>query len=86
MQVKFRVYMNLSIIIVNYKTPQLLIDCLTTVFAETRQITFEVLVVDNASGDNSRELVTRAFPQVQWIQMSYNAGFASTTTTGCCPR
>jgi GT2 family glycosyltransferase len=74
--------MNLSIIIVNYKTPQLLIDCLTTVFAETRQITFEVLVVDNASGDNSRELVTRAFPQVQWIQMSYNAGFARANNEG----
>jgi hypothetical protein len=74
--------MNLSIIIINYKTPQLLIDCLTTVFAQTRHIAFEVLIVDNDSGDNSRELVTRRFPQVQWIQMTYNAGFARANNEG----
>ena len=42
--------MDLSIIIVNYKTPHLVIDCLATVYGQTSQISFEVIVIDNASG------------------------------------
>ena len=73
---------DLSIIIVNYKTPQLLIDCLKTVYQQTPADRAEVIVVDNASGDNSRERVTAAFPQVKWIQLSYNAGFARANNEG----
>jgi GT2 family glycosyltransferase len=72
----------LSVIIVNYKTPQLLTDCLATFLTGASQVSLEVIVVDNASGDNSRELVTRAFPQVKWIQMTYNAGFARANNEG----
>jgi GT2 family glycosyltransferase len=67
---------SLSIIIINYKTPQLVIDCLRTIYEETVDLSFEVIVVDNASGDDSREMIGRAFPSVRWIQMDYNAGFA----------
>jgi GT2 family glycosyltransferase len=74
--------MALSIIIVNYKTPALLVDCLHTVFTGRETIPMEVIVVDNASGDNSREIVTTAFPQVKWIQLSYNAGFARANNEG----
>jgi GT2 family glycosyltransferase len=66
----------LSIIIVNYKTPGLLLDCLETVYAQTQQPAFEVLVVDNASGDDSRQRVTGKYPLVKWIQLDDNAGFA----------
>jgi GT2 family glycosyltransferase len=74
--------MSISIIIVNYKTPGLLVDCLRTVFTGRETIPTEVIVVDNASGDNSREIVTTAFPQVKWIQLSYNAGFARGNNEG----
>jgi glycosyltransferase involved in cell wall biosynthesis len=63
--------MAISIIIVNYKTPALLVDCLRTVLTGRETVSMEVIVVDNASGDNSREIVTSAFPQVKWIQLSY---------------
>ncbi|OQP45457.1 family 2 glycosyl transferase [Niastella yeongjuensis] len=72
----------LSVIIVNYKTPQLLTDCLATFFSGQNQENLEVIVVDNASGDNSQEIVTRAFPRVKWVQMSYNAGFARANNEG----
>jgi GT2 family glycosyltransferase len=72
----------ISIIIVNYKTPGLLVDCLHTVFVPPLSIPVEVIVVDNASGDNSKEIVTTAFPQVKWIQLSYNAGFARANNEG----
>lgn len=68
--------MQLSIIIVNYRTPQLTVDCLRTVYNQTSNIEFEVIVVDNNSGDDSPNLIRTAFPQVVWIQMEYNAGFA----------
>lgn len=72
----------LSIVIVNYKTPQLLANCLQTVFEPAPSIPIEVIVVDNASGDNSRELIASLFPAVTWIQMSYNAGFARANNEG----
>lgn len=74
--------MAISIIIVNYKTPALLVDCLRTVLTGRETVRMEVIVVDNASGDNSREIVTSAFPQVKWIQLSYNAGFARANNEG----
>ena len=66
----------ITIIIVNYKTPQLTVNCLRSVYDQTANISFEVIVVDNASGDNSREIILAAFPQVRSLQMNYNAGFA----------
>jgi hypothetical protein len=74
--------MAISIIIVNYKTPALTVDCLRTVFTGQQTVATEVIVVDNASGDNSREIITGAFPQVKWIQLSYNAGFARGNNEG----
>lgn len=66
----------LSIIIVNYKTPKLLSDCLTTIVNATRDISYEIIVADNYSNDNSEDIILSQFPFVKWIQMSYNAGFA----------
>jgi GT2 family glycosyltransferase len=73
---------DLSIIIVNYKAPQLLVNCLQTVYQDMQPGLAEVIVVDNASGDNSFELVTSAFPQVKWIAMPYNSGFARANNEG----
>ena len=74
--------MDLSIIIVNYKTPQLTSDCLRSVFANTTGIEFEVIAVDNDSGDNIEPLIHQNFPAVQFIQMNYNAGFARANNQG----
>lgn len=74
--------MDLSIIIVNYKTPGLVLGCLHTVYQETQAIAFEVIVVDNASGDDSRNRIMSAYPSVRWIQLDYNAGFARANNEG----
>ncbi|MFT3751190.1 MAG: glycosyltransferase [Agriterribacter sp.] len=74
--------MMLSIIIVNYKTPQLVVDCLHTVFNEKFNFQLEIIIVDNASGDSSRQIVTSAFPDIRWVQMDYNAGFARANNAG----
>lgn len=72
----------LTIIIVNYRTPQLLLDCLRTIVNQSGNLVPEIIIVDNASGDNSRQLIHNDFPSVKWIQMSYNAGFARANNEG----
>jgi len=74
--------MSLSIIIVNYKSVQLVLDCLELIEADPSARDFELIVVDNASGDNSRQQVLSAFPGVVWIQMDYNSGFARANNEG----
>ncbi len=74
--------MELSIIIVNYKSPELIINCLQTVIDQTKNISFEIIIVDNNSDDESKELICTAFPQVVWIDMTYNAGFARANNAG----
>ncbi|QMW01181.1 glycosyltransferase family 2 protein [Spirosoma foliorum] len=73
---------DLSIIIVNYKTPQLILDCLESVYTYTQNIHFEVLIVDNQSDDNSQAIIQASFPEVRWFQMGYNSGFARANNLG----
>ncbi|MGC4103704.1 glycosyltransferase [Ferruginibacter sp.] len=70
----------LSIILVNYKVPLVALDCLRTLFPLPPEM--EVIVVDNHSGDDSRDLILSRFPQVQWVQMDYNSGFARGNNAG----
>lgn len=68
--------MKLSIIIVSWNTRQLLADCLTSLYQYPPQDAFEVIVVDNASDDDSAALVREQFPQVRLIESPENVGFA----------
>ncbi len=68
---------DLSIVIVNWNTREMLRDCLTSVRAGLRGITAEVIVVDNASSDGSAGMVADAFPEVTLIRNSENRGFAA---------
>lgn len=72
----------LSIIIVDWNTRDLLRDCLSSVYDETRVTSFEVFVVDNASSDGSVEMVKREFPQVRLIENRENLGFARANNQG----
>lgn len=74
--------MDLSIILVNYNSPQLVLDCIKSIYQETRKLSFEIIIVDNASADNSRQIITEKYPGVVWIQMDYNAGFARANNAG----
>ena len=74
--------MQLSIIIVNYKSPELLAACIQSVLANTKNTEFEIIVVDNDSKDNSRQFISDKFPAIKWIQMDYNAGFARANNEG----
>jgi len=60
----------------------MLADCLQSVFSFTSGIVLEIIVVDNHSQDNSRELIAAQFPYVKWIQQDYNSGFARGNNAG----
>jgi GT2 family glycosyltransferase len=74
--------MSVSIIIVNYKSIALLLDCLRSIYQFSSAQQIEVIVVDNDSGDESETILAQAYPQVRWIQMGYNAGFARANNEG----
>jgi GT2 family glycosyltransferase len=69
--------MDVSVIIVNWNTRQLLCDCLNSLKESTRNISYEVFVVDNNSSDDSVEMVQECFPDVNLIVNDTNAGFAA---------
>lgn len=69
--------MDLSIIIVNWNTRALLKDCLQSVYANMPEIAFEIIVVDNASDDDSVAMVRQYFPDVKLIRNQKNRGFAA---------
>ncbi|MDD5168436.1 MAG: glycosyltransferase family 2 protein [Syntrophales bacterium] len=69
--------MDVSVIIVNWNTRSILHNCLTSIFQTTREIAFEVIVVDNGSTDGSPEMVERDFPSVRMILNKDNRGFGA---------
>jgi GT2 family glycosyltransferase len=74
--------MDLSIIIVNYKTPELTTRCIESVCNSTVNFGFEIIVVDNDSQDNSEEKITKKFPNVKWINSGDNLGFGRANNLG----
>ncbi len=66
----------ISLVIVNWNTKDLLMECLTSVFETIRGIPFEVWVVDNGSVDGSVSAVRKKFPQVSILENGRNLGFA----------
>lgn len=76
--------MDVSVIIVNYNTCRLLLDCLASIYEHTRNVGFEVIVVDNASSDGSESYVTGQFPEVVWVNAGSNLGFGRANNLGAC--
>ena len=68
--------MKLSIIILSFNTKKLTKKCLASIFKYPPRFQFEVLVVDNASKDDSPEMIRNNFPQVKLIINKKNLGYA----------
>lgn len=74
---------SLLVVIVNYKTPRLTIDCLHSLVGEIRSLpNTRVAIADNASGDNSAAEISAAIAAVGWsdwasfVPLKRNGGFA----------
>lgn len=74
--------LDVSIIIVNWNTKALLRECLESIDVQTRGISYEIIVVDNASADHSGTMVREEFPEVILIENTDNRGFAAANNQG----
>jgi GT2 family glycosyltransferase len=67
---------DVSTIIVNWNSADYVIDCIESIYRETKAITFEIIVIDNASFDGCGEKLAQSYPDVVFIQSDANLGFA----------
>src|SRR5262245_22267765 len=76
--------MDLSVVIINYKSREPLIACLDALLAEVRGsgLEVDVLVIDNASGDGSLEMLAQRFPAIRRIANPENVGYARAVNQG----
>jgi len=78
----------LAVVIINYKTPQMLIDCLESLLPELQGVNVKVVVVDNLSQDDSLLLIQQWIDKQvvgEWVQLiasSENSGFSGGNNTG----
>jgi N-acetylglucosaminyl-diphospho-decaprenol L-rhamnosyltransferase len=68
--------LDLSIIIVNWRSQAYVSQCLASICANADAISYEIFVVDNASYDGCEQMLKSEFPSVIFIQSEHNLGFA----------
>ena len=73
---------DLSIITVNTNNRKILEECLASIQKNTHQISFDIIVTDNASTDGSREMIKTKFPLVRLIENTENLGFIKASNQG----
>ena len=74
--------MDLSVIIVSFNTKALLRDSIKSICDTINSLSYEIIVIDNASDDGSREMIEAEFDKVILIRNVHNAGFASANNQG----
>lgn len=72
----------LDIVLVSYNTAEYTLRAIESVFAETHDTKFRIIMVDNDSKDNSVKLIEDHFPDVKIIQTGANLGFAGGVNIG----
>ena len=74
--------MDLTVLILNFNTKDLLNSCLQSIFDKKWQHRIEVMIVDNGSSDGSAALVKKNFPQVNFVESGENLGFTGGNNLG----
>lgn len=74
--------MNVSIIIVNYNTKNLLVNCVDSILLKTNDLEFEIIVVDNGSQDGSQQIIKEQYPGIRLIESDVNLGFGAANNLG----
>lgn len=73
---------DVSIVVVSYNTREITLQCLDSIFSSIAKVTFEVIVIDNASSDNSVRSIQDAYPKIKMIANEENRGFAAANNQG----
>jgi N-acetylglucosaminyl-diphospho-decaprenol L-rhamnosyltransferase len=75
--------MDLSIIYVNWNSVDFLRESIASVYQHTSELSFEIVVVDNASPQQGVDSIKETYPEVTIIQSGKNLGFAGANNLGC---
>ena len=75
---------DVSIIIVNYNTINLTKQCLDSIFEHTKDITLQIIVVDNNSTDDSVKILGNLYSNIEIISNDVNIGYGRATSIGLC--
>lgn len=73
---------DVTIIIVNYNTKKLTIDCIKSIIEFTKDVVYEIIVVDNASIDDTCHEIRKLFPDIKLIESEINLGFGKANNLG----
>jgi len=76
---------DLSIIIVSYNTRQITLSCIESIVANTQEVDYEIIVVDNGSTDGSREALkklTKENSAITLVDEDKNLGFGKGNNLG----
>ncbi|MUG73955.1 glycosyltransferase family 2 protein [Paenibacillus validus] len=68
--------MDLSIIVLNYNTKQLTLNCLESIRNSVTEYLYEIILVDNHSTDGSIEAFEKHYPEIELIRNQVNVGFS----------
>lgn len=74
--------MDISVIIVNFNTKDLLINCINSIKSNTSGIDYEIIIVDNGSTDGSQDVISNLYPEVRLIETRTNLGFGRANNVG----
>ncbi len=74
--------MDLSIVVLNYKTKNMVKECLRGIRLASPRLNYECIVVDNASGDGIEKVMRQEFPEVKFLAAPANLGYAAGTNVG----
>ena len=72
----------LSVIIVNWNTKELLLGCLQSLMEQSHVQEYEIVVVDNASVDQSAQTIAQKYQGIKIIQNDHNIGFSKANNQG----
>ena len=67
---------DLTVIMVSHNTREMTLTAIRSLYEQTQETSFELIVLDNASSDGSAEAIANAFPQARLIRSADNLGFA----------
>ncbi|WP_266204122.1 glycosyltransferase family 2 protein [Pontibacter kalidii] len=73
---------DVSIIILNYNTFQLTCGCIESIYEKTQHVTFEIILVDNASSECPAEAFKDKFSEIVLLKSSVNLGFSKGVNFG----
>ena len=73
---------NLSVIIINYKSIDLIRGCLYSIYSFKPSVSFEIIIVNNDESCGSENPFHHEFSELRWINMNYNSGFARANNEG----